>query len=73
MGIKKWRYARIVLGPLVHVICVATELYGEIQFNADSFRITTIIHPATYLNKILLGSQQGSLQLWNIRTRYFYG
>lgn len=26
------------------------------------------VHPSTYLNKILLGSQQGQLQLWNIRT-----
>ena len=25
-------------------------------------------HPSTYLNKILLGSRQGQLQLWNIRT-----
>ena len=28
------------------------------------------MHPVTYLNKILLASQQGSLQLWNIRTRW---
>lgn len=26
------------------------------------------MHPATYLNKVLVGSQQGELQLWNIRT-----
>ena len=55
---------------LVHAFCVATELYGEIQFNVDSFRVTVVMHPSTYLNKILLGSQQGTLQLWNIRTRY---
>ena len=68
MGIKEWRCASIIC-TLVHMVCIAAELYGEIQFNVDSFRITAIMHPATYLNKILLGSQQGSLQLWNIRTR----
>ena len=47
-----------------------TELYGEVQFNVNSFNITAMMHPATYLNKILLASQQGTLQLWNIRTRW---
>ncbi|KAL4707333.1 hypothetical protein ACJJTC_019871 [Scirpophaga incertulas] len=40
----------------------------ELQFNSDHFKITAICHPPTYLNKILLGSQQGQLQLWNVRT-----
>ena len=44
------------------------ELYGEIHFNLSSFQITSAVHPSTYLNKILLGSQSGELQLWNIRT-----
>ena len=26
------------------------------------------MHPITYLNKILLGSKQGTMQLWNIKT-----
>ena len=26
-------------------------------------------HPATYLNKVVLGSRQGRLQLWNVRSR----
>jgi len=59
----------MLLCPLILYAWFAAELYGEIQFNADTFRITAIMHPATYLNKILLGSQQGTLQLWNIRTR----
>ena len=29
-----------------------------------------IHHPATYLNKVLVASSQGSMQLWNIRTQY---
>ncbi|KAJ6218098.1 hypothetical protein RDWZM_009255 [Blomia tropicalis] len=32
----------------------------------ESFEISTLLHPATYINKILIGSKQGSLQLWNI-------
>ncbi|KAK9881958.1 hypothetical protein WA026_018150 [Henosepilachna vigintioctopunctata] len=40
----------------------------ELNFNKDDFRITSIIHPSTYINKILLGSEQGQLQLWNINT-----
>ncbi|KAK1884319.1 WD repeat-containing protein 36 [Dissostichus eleginoides] len=27
-----------------------------------------MMHPSTYLNKVLLGSSQGALQLWNIKT-----
>uniref|UniRef100_A0A2P2KH70 Uncharacterized protein MANES_18G125600 n=1 Tax=Rhizophora mucronata TaxID=61149 RepID=A0A2P2KH70_RHIMU len=34
-----------------------------------SFTPTCIMHPDTYLNKVLLGSQDGSLQLWNISTK----
>ncbi|KAL6074501.1 putative u3 small nucleolar rna-associated protein 21 [Balamuthia mandrillaris] len=35
----------------------------------DSFHTTALLHPDTYLNKVLLGSEEGSLQLWNIKTR----
>ena len=31
--------------------------------------MTSLLHPSTYINKILIGSSQGSLQLWNIRTQ----
>ncbi|KAG9293369.1 hypothetical protein G9A89_007615 [Geosiphon pyriformis] len=43
------------------------ELYSEIQFDS-SFTLSTIVHPHTYLDKILLGSTQGTMQIWNIRT-----
>lgn len=46
----------------------AESLYLELSFDNKVFDITTAVHPSTYINKILLGSQQGSLQLWNIRT-----
>ncbi|GIY91432.1 WD repeat-containing protein 36 [Caerostris extrusa] len=44
----------------------AQEISIEIPF--CNFTITTILHPSTYLNKILLGSHEGSLQLWNLKT-----
>ncbi|KAL7415398.1 WD-repeat protein [Mrakia frigida] len=34
-----------------------------------NFTATHILHPPTYLNKILLASRQGSLALYNIRSR----
>ncbi|GBM39833.1 hypothetical protein AVEN_45791-1 [Araneus ventricosus] len=44
----------------------AEEITAETPFT--NFSISAIVHPSTYLNKILLGSLQGSLQLWNLRT-----
>lgn len=41
------------------------EIYTELQFS--EFSITALLHPSTYLNKILLGSHEGSLQLWNLK------
>ncbi|GFZ02665.1 transducin family protein [Actinidia rufa] len=35
----------------------------------DKFSPTCIMHPDTYLNKVILGSQEGSLELWNISTK----
>ena len=46
----------------------SAELVSTIDFDPD-FTATCVLHPATYLNKILVGSSQGSLQLWNIRTQ----
>jgi U3 small nucleolar RNA-associated protein 21 len=47
---------------------IKTEvLYLEIPFQNSQFKITAMLHPDTYVNKILLGSEQGTLQLWNIR------
>jgi U3 small nucleolar RNA-associated protein 21 len=43
------------------------DLDNEITFHS-SFTATSIMHPSTYLNKVLLGSREGELQLWNIRT-----
>lgn len=43
------------------------ELVSQIPFHNHFFKITSILHPSTYINKILLGSEQGSLQLFNVR------
>lgn len=45
----------------------STDLDNEITFHS-SFTASTVMHPATYLNKVLVGSNEGELQLWNIRT-----
>lgn len=59
-----------------HIICVVEVmlnigevLHSQIQFESG-FTATHLLHPATYLNKVLVGGSDGSLQLWNIRTRY---
>ncbi|EGT53710.1 hypothetical protein CAEBREN_23389 [Caenorhabditis brenneri] len=35
---------------------------------SDNFEITSICHPSTYLNKIVVGSNEGKLRIINIRT-----
>ncbi|XP_012945406.1 WD repeat-containing protein 36 isoform X2 [Aplysia californica] len=44
------------------------EQYMQIRFDPAAFSVTAIAHPHTYVNKMILGSQQGTLQLWNIRS-----
>ncbi|XP_014246817.1 WD repeat-containing protein 36 [Cimex lectularius] len=44
------------------------DLFLELTFDPLTFRITSAMHPSTYLNKILIGSEQGAMQLWNIKT-----
>ncbi|KAG9439404.1 hypothetical protein H6P81_019569 [Aristolochia fimbriata] len=34
-----------------------------------NFSPTCVMHPDTYLNKVVLGSQEGSLQLWNVSSK----
>ena len=40
----------------------------HLEFDCKNFQITAICHPVTYKDKILLGSSQGPLQLWNIKS-----
>ncbi|KAJ6525623.1 Utp21 specific WD40 associated putative domain-containing protein [Mycena capillaripes] len=44
------------------------ELDSTIEFDMG-FTATSILHPATYLNKVLVSSSQGNMQLWNIRSQ----
>ncbi|KAL5635715.1 hypothetical protein ACGC1H_004506 [Rhizoctonia solani] len=43
------------------------ELQGKLSFT-NGFTAAHMLHPATYLNKVLFASSDGSMQLWNIRT-----
>uniref|UniRef100_K3W5I7 Small-subunit processome Utp21 domain-containing protein n=1 Tax=Globisporangium ultimum (strain ATCC 200006 / CBS 805.95 / DAOM BR144) TaxID=431595 RepID=K3W5I7_GLOUD len=43
------------------------ELINQIKFSSD-FVPSVMMHPSTYLNKILVGSETGALELWNVRT-----
>ena len=47
---------------------MTSEVQAVIQFESG-FTATQMLHPATYLNKILVGSSQGTMQLWNIRSQ----
>ncbi|KAF3848386.1 hypothetical protein F7725_014883 [Dissostichus mawsoni] len=46
----------------------AGDIYLRLHFDSASFSVSAMMHPSTYLNKVLLGSSQGALQLWNIKT-----
>uniref|UniRef100_A0A182Q2F6 Uncharacterized protein n=1 Tax=Anopheles farauti TaxID=69004 RepID=A0A182Q2F6_9DIPT len=54
---------------LLKIWIVSTQdLYLEIPFANEKFQISAIVHPASYKNKILLGSVQGGLELWNLKS-----
>jgi len=44
------------------------ELQSTIEFE-KGFTATSILHPATYLNKVLVASNEGLMELWNIATQ----
>lgn len=41
--------------------------YATIDFG-PGFAATKVVHPASYLNKVVVGSKQGSISVWNVRT-----
>ncbi|KAJ2780940.1 rRNA-processing protein utp21 [Coemansia interrupta] len=45
------------------------EMFTELEFVNESFQVTAIVHPSTYVNKIVVGSAQGAVQVWNVQTR----
>ncbi|KAF8912114.1 Utp21-domain-containing protein [Gymnopilus junonius] len=44
------------------------ELESTISFD-PSFSASSVLHPATYLNKVVVASSQGDMQLWNTKTQ----
>ncbi|CAH8606034.1 unnamed protein product [Schistosoma curassoni] len=42
------------------------EIVSHIKFSTKAFCVTSLISPINYKNKILFGSYQGSLQLWDV-------
>lgn len=44
------------------------ELHTTIDFDT-TFTATQLVHPSTYINKVVVASEQGSLQIWNIQSR----
>lgn len=53
--------------PHLHVLVADLDMTVEFE---PGFTATSILHPATYLNKVLVSSSQGNIQLWNIRSQY---
>ena len=54
---------------LVKIWHVSTEeLHGELTLPPETFEITSLCHPLTYVNKVVFGSRQGQMELWNVRT-----
>ena len=47
---------------------VTCECYSTLSLQQSNFSVSAILHPYTYLNKILVGSHSGELQLWNVKT-----
>lgn len=46
----------------------SASVYFSLEFDSKAFHITCLLHPATYVNKLLLASRQGTMQLWNIKS-----
>jgi len=56
--------------PRLHTFDIPhQELIGSLDLD-EGGDVTAILHPATWLNKIVLGRENGIVQIWNIRTRF---
>jgi len=42
--------------------------YLEMTFNNERTLVSALCHPSTYMDKVLVGSKQGHLQLWNLKS-----
>jgi U3 small nucleolar RNA-associated protein 21 len=43
------------------------ELQSLIDFQDKT--ITSMLHPSTYINKLLVGTREGHLELWNLHSK----
>lgn len=46
---------------------LSREIYSEVEIDQKE-SVSCMVHPATYLNKLVLGKIDGTLEIWNIRT-----
>jgi hypothetical protein len=67
-GFDQWCAFCSITSSVCFIITPEPALSATIQFDIG-FTATSILHPATYLNKILVASSEGDMQLWNIRTQ----
>lgn len=67
-GIDQWCVLCSIISSVCFIIASERALSATIQFDIG-FTATSILHPATYLNKVLVASNEGDMQLWNIRTQ----
>lgn len=44
------------------------EVMLTLEWPKEVFEVSVVVHPATYLNKVLLGSTDGRMRLLNVRT-----
>jgi len=66
--IDQWCVLCLITSSVCFIINPEQTLSATIQFDIG-FTATSILHPATYLNKVLVASNEGDMQLWNIRTQ----
>lgn len=70
-------FQMLVIGDVLIAACTdnilriwnhATRVYlNEIKL-PKTFEMSFFMHPATYMNKIIIGGQNGKIQLWNMNT-----
>ncbi len=46
----------------------AETIFAEMTFDPSTFPITTLCHPATYVNKVLVASGKGQMKLINLKS-----
>ncbi|CAH8583519.1 unnamed protein product [Heterobilharzia americana] len=51
---------------MITYVPIFSVVVSEIEFSPKSFCITSVFHLLNYKNKVLFGSSQGPLQLWNV-------